>query len=101
MFVLYFLEHQITKAMLTFCYVTKIMQLHCNYLILSFFPYNHPEQLTDLINFKKQLEKLSSIEDQGQTNRVTVPTCTRLWCCHWPWLCHATRLTVLVLSWWC
>jgi len=50
------------------------------------------------------LEKLSSIEDRGQTDRVnTLPrpyARARLRRCRWPRLRHAARLAELARSWW-
>jgi len=45
-----------------------------------------------------KLEKLPSIKDWGQTDRVTTPTHAGLHCCHWHQPHHATCLTELACS---
>ena len=46
------------------------------------------------------LEKQSSIEDRGQTDRVTCATRAGLHCFRWPQARHTACLTALARSWW-
>jgi len=45
-----------------------------------------------------KLEKLFSVEDRGQIDHITKPTCAGLCCCCWPRPCYAVCLTTLVHS---
>ena len=47
---------------------------------------------------KGELEKLSSMEDRGQTDRITTPTRAGFRRCGWPWQRHTARLAALTGS---